>query len=208
MPAAEPCAAGPTSTPTRPGWPWPTSRNPCDWSRTRPMPSVAEGWRVSAWASGVRRSRTPRPVSARPGPPVPARPSRAASPTRPRPSTTVPGSTPRPSSSTRPRMSADRASAVTLYCRHRPGGLDLLDEALLRVPDRDVEEILKDPALRPLRVAPRRSPGIRKASALLESVPEGAGPGERGASAPCLSRAAAQPDRGLTPPARPFRTDS
>ena len=63
----------------------------------------------SAWASGVRRSRTPRPASARPGPPVPARPPRTRATTRPRPSSTPRGSTPRPSSS-RPRTSAARAS--------------------------------------------------------------------------------------------------
>ena len=55
--------------------------------------------------------------------------------------------------------------AVTLYRRYRTRALDLLDEALLRVPDRGRrEEILNDPALRPLRLAPRRSPGMRLSS--------------------------------------------
>ncbi len=54
---------------------------------------------------------------------------------------------------------------VALYRSYRTRALDLLDEALLRIPDRGRrEEILNDPALRPLRVAPRRSPGLRKAS--------------------------------------------
>jgi eukaryotic-like serine/threonine-protein kinase len=55
--------------------------------------------------------------------------------------------------------------ALSLYRRYRTRALDLLDEALLRVPDRGRrEEILNDPALRPLRVAPRRSSGIRVSS--------------------------------------------
>ena len=52
--------------------------------------------------------------------------------------------------------------AVTLYRKYRTRGLDLLDEALKRVPNRERrEEILNDPALRPLRIGPSRRPGTR-----------------------------------------------
>src|SRR5262249_46044358 len=51
--------------------------------------------------------------------------------------------------------------AGTLYRRYRTRALDLLDEALKQVPDRNRrEEILNDPALRPLRLRPRRSPAV------------------------------------------------
>jgi tetratricopeptide (TPR) repeat protein len=50
--------------------------------------------------------------------------------------------------------------AVALYRRYRIRALDLLKEALEHVPDRSRrEEILSDPALKPLRLAPSRVPG-------------------------------------------------
>ena len=57
--------------------------------------------------------------------------------------------------------------AVTLYRRYRTRALDLLDEALQRIPDRGRrEEILNDPALRPLRLgAAVEARGMRTASA-------------------------------------------
>jgi tetratricopeptide (TPR) repeat protein len=59
--------------------------------------------------------------------------------------------------------------AVTLYRRYRTRAIDLLDEALERVPDRKRrEEILSDPALRTLRLSPGSrsgaSPRPRQAS--------------------------------------------
>jgi tetratricopeptide (TPR) repeat protein len=55
--------------------------------------------------------------------------------------------------------------AVTLYRRYRARAIDLLDEALRRVSDPEGrEEILSDPALRPLRPGTGRSPSLRLSS--------------------------------------------
>jgi len=52
--------------------------------------------------------------------------------------------------------------AVALYRKNRGRALDLLEEALKRVPDQERrQEILGDPALRPLRLTPGASPGTR-----------------------------------------------
>jgi tetratricopeptide (TPR) repeat protein len=52
--------------------------------------------------------------------------------------------------------------AVSLYRRYRTQALDLLQDALQLVPDPERrEQILADPALRPLRLRPSRRPGLR-----------------------------------------------
>ena len=67
-PAVEPCAAGPTNSPTHPGWPCPTSSSRCAWCQSRVTPWAAERWRASVWANGSLRWSTPKPRSGSPRP--------------------------------------------------------------------------------------------------------------------------------------------
>ena len=71
-------------------------------------------------------------------------------------------------------VSREGERAVTLYRRYRTRALDLLDEALRRVPDPARRtEILNDPALRPLRLRTGPSPAARGNRASLDPLGRG-----------------------------------
>jgi hypothetical protein len=70
---------------------------------------------------------------------------------------------------------------VTLYRKYRSRALDLLEESLKQAPDPERrEEILNDPAWRPLRLGPSRNPATRlRASHGPTEVLQDASPGMR-----------------------------
>src|SRR5262249_30611511 len=68
------------------------------------------------------------------------------------------------------KVSRHGERAVVLYRRYRTRARDLLEEALDRVPDPERrQELLSDPALRPLHLRPSRSPAVSGRAAV--SIP-------------------------------------
>ena len=108
-PGCSTTAAGPTTSPTPPGWPWTTSRRRCGWSTEQGDALAGRGLarvRLGDWRPAVADAE----AAVRLAQAAPA--GRATAPTpAARPTSTPPGSTPRPSSSPPPRSPA-RASAA------------------------------------------------------------------------------------------------